>query len=115
MDVQALRLAPWVLLQGAKARLLEKLLQGMPAQRYFATACPELETLHVEARPLGQPVSPLEPPPEQEPEPGAQSSLSPLRPSPLPPLPPPLPVRENVFAPARRAQYQSNSSASSFP
>jgi hypothetical protein len=79
----------------------------------FAMAFQEWQALCAEAPLPAQRALPPEPPLEQEL--AARSSLS-QRPFSL--LPPPLllpPVRENAFAPVRRARYQSNSSASSFP
>ena len=80
---------------------------------YFAMAFQEWEPPCAEAPLPAQPALTPEPPLEQER--AARSSLSQ---QPFSLLPPPLllpPVRENAFAPARRARYQSNSSASSFP
>jgi hypothetical protein len=74
------------------------------------------QALREVVQPPAQPVSvgPLRAPQsEQLQAQGARFLLSLLRSSPLPPLLPPLPVQGNVFVPARRARYRSNSSASS--
>jgi hypothetical protein len=96
-SVKQLRVRRWLPLALARERALPQALREV-------------------VQPPAQPVStgPLQAPlPEQLQAPGARFSLSLLRSSPLPPLLPLLPDQGNVFLPARRAQYQSNSSASS--
>lgn len=104
----------------APERRLEKRLQALP---WFlperAGEQPVPQALRAMAQLLARPVSlPLErmpePTSEQQSEPGAQSSLSLPRSSQPPPLVLLQPDRGNVFALARRARYQLNSSASSF-
>jgi hypothetical protein len=111
-DVPALQPVPSEPRQAAKAH--PQATQRALAELWcFAMAFQEWKALCAEAPLPAQPALLREPPQEQER--AARSSLSQQRFS-LPP--PPLllpPVRENAFAPARRARCQSNSSASSFP
>jgi hypothetical protein len=111
-DVQPLDPAPTELQRGATERRSETQLRVPPVPLERAKEHPELQVLHAEARLLALPVSPA---PQLKREPVARSSLLPLQPSPLPLLIPLLPDRGNISALARRARYQSSSSASSFP
>jgi hypothetical protein len=119
-DVQLLTVAPMELRQVAPELQSQKRSQALmwfppePAREQ-----PVLLAFHAEVQQPARPVSPsLEQTPvqvsEPQPEPGAQSSLSPPRSSQPPPLLLLQPDRGNVFALARRVRYQSNSSASSF-
>ena len=98
--------------QDAPEHRSEKRLPELPlVPRERATAQPEPQVWRAEVQALARQVSPA---PQREPQRVARFSLSPPQPSPLPRQLLPLPDRGNVSAPARRARYQSSSSASSF-
>jgi hypothetical protein len=116
-DVQSQEAARTERPPGAPERQPKKQPQGLPSfPPELAGGQPVQQALRAKVQPLAHPASagwrprqiwqPLS-------EPGAQSLLSLPQSSPLPPLLPPLPNQGNVSVPARRARYQSNSSASS--
>jgi hypothetical protein len=111
-DVRAQQPVPSEPRQAAKAHP-QATQRALPELWRFAMAIQEWEALCAEAPLPAQPALPLEPPLAQERAARSLLSRQPFSQLP-PPLLPPL-VRENAFAPARRARYQSNSSASSFP